>query len=92
MIQRGDRVLNLAYEMEGTVRDLMDGDLQIAWDPGHENEFSGGTYWGGAMLLAAGLIEVVGGNGSEAKVPDSLINPIGRDLFAESDQMLLFEM
>lgn len=91
MIQRGTKVLNLPYEMEGTVKNLMDGDFQIAWAPGHENKFSGGTYWGGAVLLNAGLLEIVGGNGHEPKVPASLIDTTGRDLFAEALQ-LSFEM
>jgi hypothetical protein len=91
VIRRGDKVLWLKHDMPGKVVDLMDGDIQIEWEPGHDNEFSGGTYWGGAAHLARGLIELVGENG-KPKVPETLIDPTGRDLFAEAGQLLLFEM
>jgi hypothetical protein len=92
VIQRGDRVLYLQHDMPGEIVGLMDGDYQIAWAEDYDSPLSGGTFWGGAELLAAELVEIVGKNGHEPRVPETLIDPRGRDLFAEAGRMVLFEL
>jgi hypothetical protein len=92
VIQRGDKVLYVALDMPGTVVDVCRGEVQVTWDEGYPSPFSGETYWGAEALIERGLVEVIGENGKKPAVPETLINPIGRDLFQEADQLLIFEL
>lgn len=92
MIARGDKVLYLSCDMPGTVVDVCRGEVQVDWEEGYPSIFSGETFWGAEVLIERGLVELVGENGKKPAVPETLIDPTGRDLFQEADQLLIFEL
>lgn len=91
MIQRGDKLLWLQYDMPGQVVDLQHGDVQAEWEEGYASPFSGRAWWGAMELIEAGLIMVIGENEEETRVPENLLDLTGRDMFKEAFE-LVFEL
>jgi hypothetical protein len=81
-LKRGDKVIWISSEIPGTVVATQDGYVQIDWA---EGPLSSRPHWCPSAWFGE-HIELIGDNGHKAKVPESLIDPTGRDLFAEAFQ------